>query len=101
VIDEMVRIAQLDSPWAWGYFPFASGAYQSWVGNGKPAILIRDMARYYKIDAAERVAKQTEWNRPVWWPLAAIAALLLLALVVGLRSFKRRERMNARGEVLA
>jgi ABC-type transport system substrate-binding protein len=101
VIDDMVRIAQLDSPWAWGYFPFASGAYQSWVDNGKPAILIRDMARYYKIDSAERVAKQAEWNRPVWWPLAVIAAVLLAVLVVGLRSHKRRERMNARGEVLA
>ena len=101
VIDQMVRVAQEDSPWAWGYFPYASGAYQSWVDNGKPAIMIRDMARYYKIDTAERVAKQAEWNRPVWWPLAAIAALLLAVLVVGLRSFRRRERMNARGEVLA
>jgi ABC-type transport system substrate-binding protein len=101
VIDQMVRIAQEDSPWAFGYFPFASGAYQSWVDNGKPAILIRDMARYYRIDIAERVAKQAEWNRPVWWPLAAMAAVLLALLVVGLRSHKRRERMNARGEVLA
>jgi ABC-type transport system substrate-binding protein len=100
VIDQMMRIAQEDSPWAWGYFPYASGAYQSWVGNGKPAILIRDMARYYKVDSAERVRKQAEWNRPVWWPLVAIAALLLAALLVGLRSFKRRERMNARGEVM-
>jgi ABC-type transport system substrate-binding protein len=101
VIDQMVRIAQEDSPWAFGYFPYASGAYQSWVDNGKPAILIRDMARYYRIDIAERVAKQAEWNRPVWWPLAAIAAVLLAVLVVGLRSFRRRERLNARGEVLA
>jgi ABC-type transport system substrate-binding protein len=101
LIDQMMRIAQEDSPWAWGYFPYASGAYQSWVGNGKPAILIRDMARYYKIDSAERVRKQAEWNQPVWWPLAAIAAFLLAVLAVGLRSFKRRERLNARGEVMA
>ena len=100
-IDKMMRIAQDDSPWAWGYFPYASGAYQSWVGNGKPAIMIRDMARYYKIDSAERVRKQAEWNHPVWWPLAAIAALLVAGLAVGLRSFRRRERMNARGEVMA
>ena len=33
-------------------------AFQQWVHNGKPAILIRDMARYYRIDAAQRVALQ-------------------------------------------
>jgi ABC-type transport system substrate-binding protein len=101
VIDQMVRIVQEDSPWAFGYFPFASGAYQGWVDNGKPAILIRDMARYYRIDTAERVARQAEWNRPVWWPLVLMAAMGVAALAIGWRSFKRRERMNARGEVLA
>ena len=25
-----------DAPWSFGYFPFASGAYQHWVHNGKP-----------------------------------------------------------------
>jgi hypothetical protein len=101
VIDQMMRIAQEDSPWAWGYFPFASGAYQSWVGNGKPAIMIRDMGRYYRINSEERVRKQAEWNHAVWWPLGLIVAVLAAALAVGLRSFKRRERMNAHGEVLA
>ena len=101
VIDEMMRIAQDDSPWAWGYFPYASGAYQSWVGNGKPAVMIRDMGRYYRIDSEARVKKQAEWNHAVWWPMGLMIALLAAALAVGFRSFKRRERMNAHGEVLA
>ena len=37
-------------------------------------------ARYMSINTAERVAKQREWNRPVWWPL--ILGLLGLAAVV-------------------
>ena len=28
LIDEMVEILRTDSPWAWGYFPYAAGAYQ-------------------------------------------------------------------------
>jgi ABC-type transport system substrate-binding protein len=97
VIDRMVRILQEDAPWTFGYFPYASGAYQSWVKNGKPAILIRDMGRYYRIDAAERVRKQREWNAPVWWPLWLIAAVSLAGVAVMWRSHRRRERLNARG----
>jgi len=101
LIDRMVSLLQDDAPWAFGYFPFASGAFQSWVQNGKPAILIRDMGRYYRLDVPERMRRQAEWNAPVWWPLAALAALALAVLALGWRSHRRRERMNARGEVTA
>ncbi len=101
VIDEMTRIVQQDAPWTFGYFPFASGAFQPWVHNGKPAIMIRDMGRYYRLDVAERLRLQSEWNRPVWWPLFALAAAALVLLAVGWRAWARRERTNARGEVLA
>ena len=101
LIDRMVKLVQDDAPWAFSYFPYASGAYQSWVHNGKPAILIRDMARYHRIDVAERLRKQAAWNRPVWWPLVALAAIALALLALVVRSHRRRERMNARGEVIA
>jgi ABC-type oligopeptide transport system substrate-binding subunit len=101
VIDRMVRIAQEDAPWSWGYFPFSSSAVQHWVHNSKPAVLIRDSGRYLRLDVAERVQKQREWNHPVWWPiLIAIGALAVLILIAR-RSWRRRERTNARGEVLA
>jgi hypothetical protein len=74
---------------------------QHWIYNSKPAILIRDHGRYLRLDVQERARAQAEWNKPVWWPmvlmLVAFAALMLLAV----HSFRRRERMNARGEVLA
>jgi ABC-type transport system substrate-binding protein len=100
VIDQMVTILRKDAVWSWGYFPYADAAVQHWVYNSKPAILIRDHGRYLRLDAKERVARMSQWNKPVWWPmvlgLLALVALLLLAL----RAFRRRERMNARGEVL-
>jgi ABC-type oligopeptide transport system substrate-binding subunit len=101
VIDKMVSISQDDAPWSFGYFPYSSSAAQSWVHNHKPAVLIRDTGRYLRIDAAERVNRLKEWNQPVWWPVI-LAGLALLALVgVAVRSFRRRERMNARGEIMA
>jgi ABC-type transport system substrate-binding protein len=100
VIDAMVKLAQDDAPWSFGYFPYSSAAVQHWVYNSKPAILIRDQGRYLRLDPAERVARLKVWNHPIWWP-AILGALLVAGLIVfALRSFRRRERMNARGEIL-
>ena len=92
----MVAIAREDAPWAWGYWPYVGLAFQPWVHNGKPSIIVRDLAKYYRVDAAERVARQREWNRPVWWPVVGLVALAL-ALVFGARhSYRKRQQATAR-----
>jgi hypothetical protein len=70
------------------------------VHNAKPAVLVRDMARYYRIDAQARVARQAEWNQPVWWPLLVGLAAVGAVVVLAVRSLRRRERLDARGLVL-
>lgn len=101
LIDKMVHILQVDAPWSFGFFPYSSAAVQHWVYNSKPAILIRDHGRYLRLDVDERVRRQAEWNRAVWWPMILLTLALVGLLLLAVRSFKRRERMNARGEVLA
>jgi ABC-type oligopeptide transport system substrate-binding subunit len=101
VIDEMVEIAQRDAPWSFGFYPWASTAVHRWVKNSKPAILIRDHGRYLRLDTQERVASIAAWNKPLWWPLAVLLALLVGALLLARRSLRKRERMNARGEIIA
>ncbi|MCB2020761.1 MAG: peptide ABC transporter substrate-binding protein, partial [Burkholderiaceae bacterium] len=101
VIDKMVAILRRDAPLSFGFFPYASAAVQSWVENSKPAILIRDHGRYLRLKPEERAAKIAEWNKPLWWPLVLIGAAIALGLVFARKSLRRRERMNARGEVLA
>ncbi|HJV61850.1 MAG TPA: ABC transporter substrate-binding protein [Albitalea sp.] len=101
VIDKMVHILQEDAPWSMGFFPYASAAVQSWVSNSKPAILIRDHGRYLRLDTKKREAMLAQWNQPVWWPLAAIGALVIAAWLYLRGALRRRERMNARGELLA
>ena len=100
VIDQMVRISQEDAPWSMGFYPYASAAVQSWVSNSKPAILIRDHGRYLKLNVPERAQKLAEWNNPVWWPLALLAAGLVAAVLYLRSALRRRERINARGEIL-
>ena len=101
VIDEMVKLVQDDAIWSFGYFPFASGAYQPWVFNGKPSIMVRDMARYYRLDVPMRTRLQAEWNRPVWWPLVAGVLLIVLAVWATRRHVAQRDRLDGRGVVLA
>jgi ABC-type transport system substrate-binding protein len=101
LIDKMVSVAQQDAPWSFGYFPYSSSAAQVWVKNLKPAVMIRDQGRYLRIDSAERVKRLSSWNQPVWWPLILIAAGIAALVFVAVRSFRRRERMNARGEILS
>lgn len=100
LIDKMVAIAQQDAPWTWGFFPYASSAYQAWVHNAKPAVMIRDMLRYYRIDAADRVRRTKDWNKPVWWPVILGVLFVLGVVLAAMRSFRRRERLNARGELI-
>jgi len=100
VIDRMTAILQQDAPWSFGYFPYSSGAFQPWVRNAKPAVMIRDMGRYYRIDTDERVRRQADWNRPVWWPVVLLVAAGAGVVWLALRSFRRRDRLDARGQVL-
>jgi ABC-type oligopeptide transport system substrate-binding subunit len=101
LIDEMVTISREDAPWTMGYYPYASAAVQRWVYNSKSAVLVRDQARYLRIDAKERVARMSTWNRAVWWPVGLVVLAVLAVWWVGRRSLKLRERTNARGEVLS
>jgi ABC-type transport system substrate-binding protein len=95
VIDQMVEIVQQDAPWSFGYFPWGGLAFQQWVYNGKPSILIRDMAKYYRVDPALRVAKQAEWNKPVWWPMVVLLLLVLAMVWAARRGYRRRQRATA------
>lgn len=95
VIDEMVRILQEDAPWSWGYFPYASGAYHRWVHNGKPSIMVRDQAQYYRLDLQDRRISLKQWNQPGYEPLAALAALLAAMGLGAWHLYRVREQQTA------
>jgi ABC-type oligopeptide transport system substrate-binding subunit len=100
LIDKLVAIAREDAPWTMGFYPYASAATQAWVLNYKPAILIRDHGRYLRLDVDKRVAALRAWNRPLWWPVLLLVAAGAALVVLAVRALRRRERMNARGQVL-
>jgi hypothetical protein len=83
-----------------GFFPWASAARQQWVHNYKPAILFRDQGRFLRLDVNQRLAALKAWNNPVWWPIVLLVAAAVLLVWLARRQLRKRERMNARGELL-
>jgi hypothetical protein len=85
---------QRDAPWSFGYFPLGL-AFQQWVHNGKPSILIRDMAKYYRLDTALRARSRPSGTSRCtgrWrcWPLACWLAW------AGASQLRQRETATAR-----
>lgn len=99
VIDQMVDIVRRDAPWCFGYFAWGGLAFQQWVHNGKPSIVIRDMAKYYRVDPVLRAQKQAEWNKAIAWPMALLVLAALAVAWVARRSFRQRETATANGNV--
>ncbi|MDE2077076.1 MAG: ABC transporter substrate-binding protein [Burkholderiales bacterium] len=95
VIDKMVHILQEDAPWSFGYFPYASGAYQHWVHNGKPSIMVRDQAQYYRLDVKDRERSLKQWNRPNYWPIALLVVLVVAMGWGAARLLRLREQQTA------
>ncbi len=96
IIHRMVRIAQRDAPWIWGFFPQSFTLYQSWVHNAKPNMMANNTLKYLRLDPALRARDRARWNRPVLWPLAMVAGLLGLLVIPGAWTYRRRERRGAR-----
>jgi ABC-type transport system substrate-binding protein len=96
VIDRMVQITRQEAIWMFGIFPGNTGAYQQWLHNGVPTIIVLDRLQYLRVDPALRMARISQWNRPHAWPLAWLAVALALLAWPAWRIWQRRERRDGR-----
>jgi len=94
----MIEIARHDAPWVWGFIPKAYGLYHGWYFNAKPNLMANNGLKYLRIDPALREQQRAAWNKPLLWPLFALAALLLLALVPAFLVWRRQLHAPARSE---
>ena len=91
IIDQMVDIARRDAPWAWGVNPKDFLLLHSWVYNAKPNHMANNTLKYRRIDPIKRAELRTAWNRPIFWPIAVIAGLLVTVTVPAVVAYRRRE----------
>lgn len=95
VIDRMVDILRLESPWLFGFFPKAFSLHHDWYQNAKPHLMANNTLKYKRIDGEARAIAQVVWNRPVIWPLGLLLLVLVVTLIPAVRGFRARERSRA------
>jgi len=91
LIDKMVNIAQKDSPWLWGLHPKSFSLHHSWYHNIKPNVMANNTLKYKRLEPQLRAEKRGAWNKPVIWPLYFMATLLILLVLPGIISYRRKE----------
>jgi oligopeptide transport system substrate-binding protein len=96
IIDQMRDIVVEDCPWIYVDYPESFGLVHSWFHNYKPNPVANDMAKYYRIDTAERARKQAEWNRPNYIPAVVVVALLIFGSLPAVNVVKERTNRHVR-----
>jgi oligopeptide transport system substrate-binding protein len=96
IIRQAITLLQHDAPWIYGFHPTSYTLSHVWLRNRKPTEVGHNILKYQRIDVAERQRLRQEWNRPVLWPLAAAAALLVAVILPAAIAYRRRERSTAR-----
>jgi oligopeptide transport system substrate-binding protein len=95
IIDAMLVILRRDAPMCFGYFPRAYVLYHGWLRNGKPHLMSKNSQQYRRAEAEERVARQTEWNRPRIGLILVLEAILLISVWPAIQAYRRVEQGGA------
>ena len=91
LIQKMILLLQEDAPWIWGYHPKSLSLYHSWLHNVWPNPLANNTVKYRRIDADERVVKQSQWNQPVIWPLIIVFLMVVGSIYPLNLAYRRRQ----------
>jgi ABC-type transport system substrate-binding protein len=95
IVDQMLEILRHDVPWVWGLHPKDYALAHEWVYNRKPNKMAHNALMYQRLDPVLRESRRAEWNHPVIWPLVAVLAVLMLAILPAVTMYRRRERAAA------
>ena len=92
VIRKAVEVLREDSPWIFGENLEVLVLAQSWYKNPYPNAVAYNTWKYRRIDVEKRREYRRRENRPLWWPLAALGAVLAASSLPGLRVAVRHFR---------
>lgn len=92
LIRQMIDILERERPWIELYHSESYALFHSWLRNVKPAGLSIQTAKYHDLDPIERAQKREQWNRPIYWPLVALLALVGVVLAPGIVTYYRERQ---------
>lgn len=98
IIRQMRAIATEDCPWIYVSHSVDLGLGYDWVHNSKPNPIANDVFKYRRVDGQTRAQRQREWNTPVYWPVIAVAAVLILGSIPAANTVKRHRTRRIRRE---
>jgi len=96
LLRKMRDVAVEDCPLVYLYHKQALGLTYGWVGSAKPHPIANDFSKYWRVDGPVRAARQTEWNRPNYWPILAALLFLIAGSVPAVAAVRGRSRRRAR-----
>ncbi len=85
-IQQVLNIIRKDSPVIFGYYPIQFSLNHSWNSASKPHGIANNTLKYQDINTNLRAMKRTQWNAPIYWPIALVVIailILLLPLIIG------------------
>lgn len=94
IINKMVDITRKDAPWLWGYHPVGFSLHHGWYKNAKPNLMANNTLKYKRIDPMIRAEKRSDWNQPIWWPIALLIILMVAILLPAIISYRRKEKQS-------
>lgn len=96
LIRRMIKIARADAPWAWGVHPRQFTLEHAWVANAKPNHMANNTLKYLRLDPSERAQRREAWNAPVLWPMALLAAVVVIGAAPAIVAYRKREQRAGR-----
>lgn len=95
LVDRMLEIVRHDAPWVWGMHPEDFTLTQNWVANLKANTIYLSTLKYVAINVAERNQLRIAWNKPIFWPLVVLLALLLALTLPLAFAYMKKEKQSA------
>ena len=93
VIDQMIRLVQVDAPWVWGFHPLFFKLSHIWVNPSKPNDMARNTLKYLSVQAKLRNELRDQWNHPIWWPLWILGLIFVISVIpVGIYYWRKEYR---------
>lgn len=96
IINQMIDRVRRDAPWVFGVNTKSLVLSQQWVAPFKPNTMSQNTLKYMAIDVPLRNQLRTQWNRPIFWPIALFIVVLSLLLLPFLLAYFKKQNQKAR-----
>lgn len=97
IIRQMKKIVQHDAPWIGIWHPIGFGLYPEWFLNTKPNLMANNTVKYKRLRPDIREEYRKNRNKPVLWPILALASFVILGSLPAVVTI-RRKRLAGEGD---